>query len=67
MSANLGVALTGIYFSFDRGHTWTQPTYQGLTAADCDPEIEPCVAAVDPMHTVPNNFGNTRIFSVTTG
>ena len=54
LATNLGVGLTGIYFSFDRGHTWTQPTYQGLTAADCDPETEPCVAARGPIHTVPN-------------
>ncbi len=54
LASNLAVGLTGIYFSFDSGHTWTQPTYQGLTAAGCDPEIEPCIAAPGPIHTVPN-------------
>ena len=51
---NLGVGLAGVYFSFDRGHTWTQPTYTGLTAAGCDPTEEPCVPQVGPIHTVPN-------------
>src|SRR5438874_2649017 len=31
---NLGVGLSADYFSFDRGHSWIQPTYHGLTAAD---------------------------------
>jgi hypothetical protein len=53
---NLGVGLDGIYFSFDRGHTWTQPTYTGLTAADCSPTVEPCTPHVGPIHTVPNYF-----------
>jgi hypothetical protein len=53
---NLGVGLGGVYFSFDRGHTWTQPTYTGLTAADCSPTAEPCTPHVGPIHTVPNYF-----------
>src|SRR6266513_1689643 len=51
---NLGVGLTGVYFSFDSGHSWIQPTYQGLTAADCDPTVEPCTPHPGPIHTVPN-------------
>jgi hypothetical protein len=52
---NLGVGLTGDYFSFDAGHTWVQPTYQGLTAADCDPTTT-CTPHVGPIHTVPNYY-----------
>jgi hypothetical protein len=55
---NLGVGLTGVYFSFDSGHDWTQPTYQGLTAAGCDPTVEPCTPQPGPIHTVPNFFEN---------
>jgi hypothetical protein len=55
---NLGVGLAGVYFSFDSGHTWIQPTYQGLTAADCDPTAEPCEAHPGDIHTVPNFYEN---------
>jgi hypothetical protein len=55
---NLGVGLTGVYFSFDSGHTWVQPTYQGLTAAGCDPTIEPCTPQPGPIHTAPNFYEN---------
>jgi hypothetical protein len=53
---NLGVGQAGVYFSFDRGHSWTQPTYTGLTAADCSPTVEPCTPHLGPIHTVPNYF-----------
>ena len=55
---NLGVGLQGVYFSFDSGHSWTQPTYQGLTAANCSPTAEPCTPQPGAIHTVPNFFEN---------
>jgi hypothetical protein len=55
---NLGVGLLGVYFSFDSGHNWIQPTYHGLTAAGCSPTAEPCTPQPGPIHTVPNYFEN---------
>jgi hypothetical protein len=53
---NPGVGTSGVYFSYDSGHSWNQPTYQGLTAAGCSPTVEPCTAVPGPIHTVPNYY-----------
>jgi hypothetical protein len=43
------IGISGIYFSFDSGATWTQPTYTGLTA-------QTGTTHVGPIHTLPGYF-----------
>jgi hypothetical protein len=49
------VGVSGVYFSFDSGTSWSQPTYSGWSARDC---LGPaaCAPHVGPIGTVPNYF-----------
>ena len=50
-----GVGVSGVYFSFDSGQNWTQPTYTGWTARHClGPAV--CVPRLGPIGTLPHYF-----------
>jgi hypothetical protein len=52
------VGVSGVYFSFDRGHSWTQPTYTGWTARDCSSAAGACPGHVGPIGTLPWYYEN---------
>jgi hypothetical protein len=59
----VGVGISGVYFSFNGGTSWTQPTYTGWSArnASCTgvPGDDPgCQPAVGPIGTLPWYYEN---------
>jgi hypothetical protein len=57
-----GVGVSGIYFSFDNGHTWKQPTYTGWSARNCTGVAGPDAGcqplAGGPIGTIPWYYEN---------
>jgi hypothetical protein len=62
-----GVGGSGVYFSFDKGDTWSQPTYTGLTARNClgvpggsddPPSADFCEPEEGLIGTLPNYYEN---------
>jgi len=52
-----GVGVSGIYFSFDNGVHWSQPTYSGLTARGCTGPAA-CTPQPGPIGTLPWYYEN---------
>ncbi|MDQ3878513.1 MAG: glycoside hydrolase [Actinomycetota bacterium] len=57
-----GIGVSGIYFSHTSGDSWTQPTYQGLTARNCQGVVgndDPgCTPEEGPIGTLPRYYEN---------
>jgi hypothetical protein len=57
-----GIGVSGVYFSFDSGKHWTQPTYTGLSARNCQGVVgntDPgCTPQQGPIGTLPLYFEN---------
>jgi hypothetical protein len=47
-----GIGVTGLYFSFDRGKSWIQPTYTGWQARDCGTDTV-CPGSLGPIGRIP--------------
>src|SRR5215216_5495531 len=52
-----GVGVSGVYFSFNSGTTWFQPTFNGWSARNCTGAVgdadPPCEPQVGPIGTLP--------------
>jgi hypothetical protein len=51
-----GVGVSGVYFSTDSGHSWTQPTYTGWSARNCQGPAACLPLANGPIGTLPGYF-----------
>jgi hypothetical protein len=52
-----GVGVSGVYFSFDQGASWFQPTFTGWSARNCLGPA-PCTPEVGPIGTLPWYYEN---------